>query len=98
LAKRYLLKPRGFKNSSSSISPGDTGLTCRVIFFINHPSAVVDNFNILRATQPPDIFQAKRFALKVAPTLGRPNAVALHFARRDQLVTRLAPVGIGGGA
>ena len=28
------------------------------------------------------------------PTLGRPHAVALHFARRNQLATGLAPVGV----
>jgi hypothetical protein len=28
------------------------------------------------------------------PTLGHPHAVALHFARRDQLATGLAHVGV----
>ena len=33
LAKRYLVKPSGFKNSSSSISPGETGGTVRIFKF-----------------------------------------------------------------
>ena len=34
------------------------------------------------------------YAPRFLPTLGRPRAVALRFARRDQLATGLAPVGV----
>ena len=34
------------------------------------------------------------YAPRFLPTLGRPHAVALHFARCDQLATGLAPVGL----
>jgi len=33
-------------------------------------------------------------ASHLLPTLGRPNAVALHFARCEQLAARLAPTGV----
>jgi hypothetical protein len=32
LAKRYFVKPGGLRNSSSSISPGETGATVRMVF------------------------------------------------------------------
>jgi hypothetical protein len=34
------------------------------------------------------------YAPRFLPTLGRPRAVALHFVRRDQLTTGLAPAGV----
>ena len=34
------------------------------------------------------------YAPRSLPTLGRPHAVALHFARRDQLAAGLAPAGV----
>ena len=37
----------------------------------------------------------RRIFSRLLPTLGRSYAVALRFARRDQLATRFAPVGLG---
>ena len=34
------------------------------------------------------------YAPRFLPTLGRPHAVALHFARCDQLTAGLAPAGV----
>ena len=46
------------------------------------------------ATYPILVHRLTVYVPRFLPTLGRPHAVALHFARGDQLATGLAPVGV----
>ena len=46
------------------------------------------------ASYPIFVHRLTVYAPRFLPTLGRPYAVALRFARRDQLATGLAPVGV----
>jgi hypothetical protein len=47
-----------------------------------------------RATDPGSCSSARSCAPRFLPTLGRPHAVALPFARCDLLAARLPPVGV----
>jgi hypothetical protein len=46
------------------------------------------------ASYPILVHRLTVYVPRFLPTLGRPHAVALRFARRDQLATGLAPVGV----
>ncbi len=67
-----------------------------VYIVLHSKKATYDTVSHLLATSPPIMVPAlSRQASRPAwSTLGRPHAVALRFARRDQLATGLAPVGV----
>jgi hypothetical protein len=49
---------------------------------------------VVSASYPIIVHRLTVYVRRFLPTLGHPHAVTLHFARRDQLATGLAPVGV----
>ena len=58
-------------------------------FLVHCPVALLSS-----ASYPILVHRLTVYVPRFLPTLGRPHAVALRFARRDQLATGLAPVGV----
>ena len=58
-------------------------------FLVSCPVALLGS-----ASYPILVHRLTVYVPRFLPTLGRPHAVALRFARRDQLATGLAPVGV----
>ena len=58
-------------------------------FLVSCPVALLGS-----ASYPILVHRLTVYVPRFLPTLGHPHAVALHFARRDQLATGLAPVGV----
>ena len=58
-------------------------------FLVYRPVALLGS-----ASYPILVHRLTVYVPRFLPTLGRPHAVALRFARRDQLATGLAPVGV----
>ena len=58
-------------------------------FLVLRPVALLGS-----ASYPILVHRLTVYVPRFLPTLGHPHAVALRFARRDQLATGLAPVGV----